>query len=142
MKHALISLMMMVAAYAEASAQDIRLIDGYAYPPIGGGGVAVAYVTLENTSQQDRSIVSATSDTVSMIELHEHIQDGDVLKMRKVDSIMLPAGQRVEMKPGGLHLMLMGVTEPMNPGDELKAKLQLDEGSQEITIPVKARRSD
>jgi copper(I)-binding protein len=102
--------------------------------PVGGG-----YVTIVNRGGADDRLVSVSVTTgAARVELHEMSMQNDVMIMRKLpDGVALPAGQTVEMKPGGLHMMLMGVTAPYKPGDIVHATLTFDKaGSVEIDIPV------
>ena len=63
--------------------------------------------------------------------------DGNVMQMRQIDAIDLPAGQTVELKSGGLHLMLMGLKAPLKDGDRLPMTLKFEKaGSIEVTVKV------
>ena len=74
-----------------------------------------------------------------MVELHTHVNEDGVMKMRKVDKIAIPAGQTVALKPGGLHVMLIGLKEKLEPGKEVHMNLIFDNGGKEhIMAPVRA----
>ena len=102
--------------------------------PVGGG-----YITVVNNGAADDRLVSVTPPAgVDHIEMHEMKMDGDVMRMRKLaDGLEVRAGQTVEMKPGGLHMMFMGVRTPFATGDSVKATLVFEKaGSVEVDIPV------
>lgn len=102
---------------------------------------SAAFMKLFNTTGENRKIVSARTDITERVELHDHIQEGDVMKMRKVDAIEIPAGQVVELKPGGKHVMFFDLKEALKKGQEFKLALVLDNGSVvELQVPVKAMR--
>lgn len=106
--------------------------------PVGGG-----FLTIVNHGSQDDRLVSVSlSADVRTVEMHEMAMNNDVMTMRKLtDGLPLPAGQTVEMKPGGLHMMIMGVKAPFKAGDMVHAVLDFEKaGKVEIDIPVKDMR--
>ena len=87
----------------------------WARASIGRNGAA--YFTLVNTGDTDLKVVGIMAGVAKRAELHTHIMDGDVMRMRPVDHIMVPAGKSVTLKPGGDHVMLMGLTGKLKEGD-------------------------
>ncbi|PZP86008.1 MAG: hypothetical protein DI582_04195 [Azospirillum brasilense] len=75
-------------------------------------------------AMQDDALLSARSDCCTAVELHTHVKDGDVVRMRKVASIPLPAEDMVMLRPGGYHLMLIGLKKPLKDGDSVPVTLQ------------------
>ena len=73
-----------------------------------GGGTGAVYATIANTGKEADALVSASSDAAQTVELHEVKNEGGVMKMRPVQKIAVPAGGKIEMKPGGYHVMLLG----------------------------------
>ncbi|KNZ31332.1 MAG: membrane protein [Methylibium sp. NZG] len=98
--------------------------------PAGGG-----YLKLENQGDADR-LLSATATVSSSVELHTMSMEGDVMRMRQVDAIALPAGQTVELKPGGLHIMFIGLKAPLKAGDTFPMKLKFEKAG-EVTVDMK-----
>jgi copper(I)-binding protein len=99
--------------------------------PVGGG-----YLRITNNSSADDRLLSASAYTVAQTtELHSMAMEGDVMRMRPVDAIALPRGKAVELKPGGLHLMFMGLKAPLNPGDTFPLRLRFEKAG-EITVEV------
>ena len=97
-----------------------------------GGG----FLKLENKGSEDR-LVSASATVSEAVELHSMSMEGDVMKMRKLDKgIELPAGKTVELKPGGLHMMLVGLKAPLKEGQSFALKLKFEKAG-EITVDVK-----
>ena len=96
-----------------------------------------AFMTI--TSKQGGKLVSASSPIATSVEVHEMKMDGDVMKMRAVDTLALPAGQPVELKPNGLHIMLTGLKAPVKAGDVVPIKLVVEDAKgQRETVDVKA----
>lgn len=96
-----------------------------------------AFMTLKSTT--GGKLVSASSPAAGSTEIHEMAMDGNVMRMRPVASLDLPAGQPVELKPGGFHLMLMMLKAPLKAGDMVPITLVIEgkDGKRE-TIEVKA----
>lgn len=109
-----------------ASAQDataaVGIENAWARPTAAGQKVGGAYVTLKGGSRPDR-LIGASAAMAERVELHSMSMDGDVMRMRQVDAIDVPAGQQVELKPGGYHLMLMDLRQPLKPGSTVPLSL-------------------
>ena len=78
-------------------------------PPPGGREVSAAYLTIANGGGETDRLVSVSSPGAGIVELHTHTHDGGMMKMEQVAAIDVPAGARVTLEPGGLHLMLFEV---------------------------------
>ena len=91
-----------------------------------GGG----FLVIRNTSATADRLVSASSPAAGRMELHTHIRDGDVMRMRPVNDIPVPANGEVTLQPGGLHLMLMQGKGALKEGQVLPLRLQLEGGSE------------
>ncbi|GEM_PF-290710 len=131
------------AAGSEAvAAATIKVENPYARPPMGGAKVAAAYMTLKNTGKEDDKLVRAEGDVSERIELHTHVKeqrDGQVvMKMRQVPYMEVPAGGETVLKPGGLHIMLIGVRKDLKPGDVFDLTLVFEKaGKVQVQVPVK-----
>ncbi|MBP6776321.1 MAG: copper chaperone PCu(A)C [Piscinibacter sp.] len=84
-------------------------------------------------------LVSASTSVAGVVELHEMSMEGTTMKMRAVPAIDLPAGKPVELKPGGLHVMLMDLKQPLSAGDSVALTLVVEgKDKKRETIEVKA----
>lgn len=103
------------------------------------GGNSAAYMRIQNTGDEPDRLLSVASDVAATVELHMVEQDGDVMKMRPVEGgIEVPAGGEVELKPGGYHVMLIGVTRELAPGDTIDLTLQFERaGALEVQATVR-----
>ena len=82
-------------------------------------------------------VVFAKSPVARVVELHTHINDQGVMRMRKINQIDLPAQHSVSLQPGGMHIMLLGLNRDLNPGDEIELTLGFIDGSEKkIQVPV------
>ena len=101
-----------------------------------------AYLKIGNAGAADR-LVGASSAVAERIELHTMTMDGDVMRMRQLDAIDLPAGSTTELKPGGLHLMLVGLKAPLRDGDSFPIELRFEKaGALTVAVKVQSMPSD
>lgn len=98
--------------------------------PAGG-----AYLSIRNAGAAGDKLVSASADVAKSVELHEMKMEGTVMRMREVSAVEVPAGKAVELKPGGLHIMLMGLKAPLKEGDKFPLKLKFEKAG-EVTVTV------
>jgi len=120
---------------------DIRIGHPYARATVPGqtGG---AFLKLDNAGADDK-LLSAQTELASRTELHSMAMEGDVMRMRQVDAIALPTGKTVELKPGGLHLMLFGLKAPLKSGDKFPLTLRFEKaGEVTVTVNVEAAGAD
>lgn len=100
-----------------------------------------AYMTIENTGDRGVTLTSAATDLGTTIELHESSMDDDgVMSMAEVPGgIDIPAGDSVDLEPGGLHVMVMGVTRDVEVGDDVELTLTFDNGCvTDVVGPIEA----
>ena len=95
------------------------------------------------TSTGGGKLVSASSPAAGIVEIHEMAMDGNVMKMRAIPGLDLPAGKAVELKPGGYHVMLMDLKQQVKEGDTVVVTLVVEgkDGKREsidVKAPVKA----
>lgn len=134
----LLATALLATATLSAQAGDISVSDPYARAVPPGQPNSAVFMTLANASKQDRALVGAESTAAGVVELHTHVNEDGVMKMRRVDKIAIPAGQTVALKPGGLHVMLIGLKENLEPGKEVHMNLLFDNGTKEhIMAPVR-----
>ena len=101
--------------------------------PTGGG-----YLKLVNGGADDR-LLAATAGVSARVELHLMSMEGEVMRMRQVDAIALPAGKTVDLKPGGLHIMFIGLKAPLKAGDKFPMTLRFEKaGEVEVMVNVEA----
>jgi len=112
----------------------IGIDDPRARPTVSGQPVGGAYMKIVNKGAADR-LLSATTAVAAAVQMHTMAMDGDVMTMREVDAVDLPAGQTVEFKPGGFHLMLMGLKAPLKLGDKFAMRLRFEKAG-EVVITV------
>jgi len=103
------------------------------------GSNSAVYMLLVNDGQSPDRLAGAAAGVSQVVEIHETTMDGDVMKMQQVEGgIEIPAGGQVELKPGGYHIMLIGVTRDLNPGDTFPVTLTLEKAGT-LTVEAEVR---
>jgi len=121
-----------------AAAGAIKIENAYTRATVPGQQVAGGFMKIENKGAADQ-LISASSPAAGEVQLHEMAMDGNVMKMRQVKDIAVPAGGAVELKPGGLHLMFMNIKAPLAAGETVPVKLKFAKaGEVEVKMPVNA----
>lgn len=87
------------------------------------GTVTGAFMTIENTGENDYQLIGVDSDTAEMSHIHETTSSGNMSGMRMISAIDIPAGETVRLESGGYHAMLMNVVEDIRPGDAVPLTL-------------------
>ncbi len=97
-----------------------------------------AFMTIRNNGDQPDRLIAARTPGAGKVEFHENVVDGDIIRMRPVKAIDLPAKSAVELLPGkGMHLMLINLTNRLQRGEDLPMTLTFERGGDvEITLRV------
>jgi copper(I)-binding protein len=131
----MLSVLSSVAAYAG----DIIVVDPFARASAGSVNVGAAFMTLKNSGAAADALVAAESPVAARTELHTHIRDGEVMRMRQVSLIDVPAGESVDLRPGGAHIMLIDLKEPLKQGETFPLTLTFAKaGTVTVQVPVKS----
>ena len=88
-------------------------------------------------SKDGGKLVGAASPVAGVVELHEMAMDNNVMKMRAIPALDLPAGREVHLKPGGYHVMLLDLKRPLKAGEKVQVELRLEtRDGKRVTQPV------
>ncbi len=127
-----------VNAFAD-NAADIEVEQPYVREVPPGAMATGSFMTLTNMSDHDIELVNAKSNAAKKVELHTHIHDDGVMKMRQIPSIKVPADGQAHLKPGGLHIMLIGLKNTLKASQTIDMTLVFKDGSKKsISVPVKS----
>jgi copper(I)-binding protein len=109
-------------------------IDGaFARATIGQGRIGAVFLMIHNPGSAADRLIGAASSVAERAELHTHKHENGVMKMRPVDAIAVPANGMAALKPGGDHVMLMGLSAPLKEGDRFELVLKFEKAG---AIPV------
>ena len=115
---------------------NIKIENAYTRATAPGQQAAVGFLKIDNKGNADQ-LLGASSPAAGEVQLHEMAMDGNVMKMRQVKDIPVPAGGIVELKPGGYHLMFMNLKGPFVAGQTIPVKLKFTKaGEMELKLPV------
>jgi periplasmic copper chaperone A len=117
---------------------QVKVDGAWARPTVpgqqGGGG----FVSL--TSSAGDRLIGGSTPVAQRFELHTMAMKGDVMEMRQIDAIELPAGKTVELKPGGLHVMFIGLKQPLALGTKVPVMLKFEKaGEVKVEFEVASR---
>src|SRR3546814_13723898 len=87
-------------------------------------------VTVSNTSNPAVTLAGRTRSVAGMVDVHETVKDGTIMKMAPAGPIEIPAGGRLEMEPGGYHIMLMALKRAVKKGETLTLALHFSDGTE------------
>ncbi|WP_420960304.1 DUF1775 domain-containing protein [Brucella sp. IR073] len=119
-------------------AGSIEISHAFVRAMVPGAKVGAGFVKLANSGSEADRLVGATSPAAKRVEIHEMTMENDVMKMRQLkDGIAVPAGETVEMKPGGLHLMFMDVVKPFKEHETVPVTLEFEKaGKVDVAFKV------
>jgi copper(I)-binding protein len=131
----LVAAALMIAGTAAAQTVAVEVTDTWARATPGKAENGAAYLTLESPAA-DR-LTGVSTPVAKKAELHTMTTEGGVMKMRPLAGVDLPAGQKVTLKPGAAHIMLLGLKEPLRPGQSFPLTLNFEKaGASEVTVTV------
>ncbi|WP_435751265.1 copper chaperone PCu(A)C [Thauera sp. AutoDN2] len=131
---------LLLAASLSVSAQQLTVTEPWVRATVPQQKATGAFMHLR--SDADVRLVAAESPVAGVVEIHEMSMQNDVMKMSPISGLDLPAGQDVELKPGGYHVMLMDLRQQVKVGDEVPLRLVIErrDGSRESVDVVAPAR--
>lgn len=128
----------LLASAHEFKAGDLLIGHPWSRATPGGAKIGGGYLTITNNGSAPDKLLSATTTVADHVEIHEMAMANNVMTMRKLDGgVTVAPGKTVAFAPGGYHLMLMGLKNPLKEGDRVKATLTFEKaGTVEVTINV------
>lgn len=132
-----LSMTLLFPAFADVTIGDLKLTSYWVRPGTTTKNTG-AYITIHNPSLSKDKLLKAECADTNFTELHDHINDNGVMKMRPVEAIIVEP-PTVELKPGSLHIMLMGLKKELKAGETVKMHLTFEKaGTIEVDFPVGA----
>lgn len=130
------------ACAAQAQTAAVQVDKAWARASVQGQSGTGAFMTL--TARENLSLVGVATPVAGVAEVHEMKMDGDVMRMRAIPALELPAGKPVELRPGGFHLMLMELKAPLKVDTRVPLSLRFRDAkgatsTLEVSVPVSAR---
>ncbi len=116
----------------------LNIESAYVTALIPGQETSAGYLSITNSGDQDQVLQSFSTSAAQMVQLHTTTMSNGMMSMDKVNDLVVPAGGSIEMQPGGLHLMIMGVDKESFAGESLDMQISFVSGDVlEINVPIK-----
>jgi periplasmic copper chaperone A len=117
---------------------EVVITDAWARASLGSAPNSAAYMTLEATGAEGDRLIGGATPAAERVELHVHLMEGDIARMRQVDAVEVAPGSPTVLAPGGLHVMLINLVAPLEEGASLPLTLVFERaGAVELEIPVR-----
>ena len=157
-QHSTILAIALLVAACSGSAGGIKVTGAWARSSPARASAGAAYLVIENPGSAADALIGASSPAARTVEVHETVDlgsaapagsgmpaasggmsSGGMMGMRKVDRVEIPAGGRLELKPGSYHLMMIGLTRDLKAGDTIELTLTFEKaGEMKVTAEVRA----
>jgi hypothetical protein len=132
-----IALAVAVPAADTAKVGDIAIDQPWARASLGNAPNSAAYMILQNTGAVPDRLIGGSTPVATQVQLHTHVMEGGVAKMRPVDAIEVAPGQPTVLEPGGAHVMLQGLTQKLEEGTTMPLTLVFEHaGKVMLEVPV------
>jgi copper(I)-binding protein len=137
-RRAFLAASLSLPAIAHAQTPSVEPADAWARATTAQARAGGVFLTLRGGAVADR-LLHAESPVATTAEMHETVQSGDVMEMRPIPALPIPANVTVALKPGSYHIMLMGLQRQLKPGDTFPVTLQFEKaGAKTVTVTVGA----
>jgi periplasmic copper chaperone A len=114
--------------------EALQVRDAWVRATVPGQPVAAGYLTLQ--ARMPLRVVRVEAAPAAFVQIHEMKMDGGVMKMRELKSLDLPAGHTVHLEPGGVHLMLLDLKQPLRAGQNVRLSFTVEDGRGRHTVQV------
>ena len=107
---------------------EVQVTDATVRELLPGRSMTAGYFSIKNNTQLAAELIAASSPQFGSVELHQHLHKDGMMKMEQVSSVLIPAGEQVDFKPGGLHLMLFDAKTRVTTGNQIQLNLTFKDG--------------
>jgi len=126
-----------VAALSHAAEVEISLSNAWVRPTLGAGRTTAAYVTITNAGTAADRLTAVDAPNANSVEIHTAGMEDGIMRMRRLEGLDIPVGETVTMAPGGYHIMIIGLKEPIAMGATVPLTLTF-EAAGSVTIEAGA----
>ena len=129
---------LLLASCSKSGPPDLKIRDAWARETVAGQTSTAAYMVIANEGSGDDRLTGVSADAPAMAMLHSSESSGGVARMRSMTSgLAIPAGTTIALKPGGSHVMVMGLKAPLQRGQKIKLTLQFEKsGARPIDVAI------
>lgn len=138
MKRVLVFVLAIPLLLSACSAEKGIEVQGAWARPAAQGENGAIYFIIHNNAREADELTGVSSDVAEAVEMHESMMEGDVMQMHQMESVPLQADTETTFKPGGLHIMLIGVKKDLKIGEEIEVTLHFkNSGDLQILVLVR-----
>lgn len=138
----MLSFGLLLMVWVSSAGADVLVRDAYVTATPPGAVNGALYLTLINQGETAVKLIAGQSDVSEKLEVHRHQHENGMMQMRKVDGLSIPGAESLVFQPGGYHIMLIGLKQPLRVGDQVEITLIFDRGANvlqiEENVPVRA----
>ncbi len=135
----LLTMLLSIFLSVQLAAMDIEVQGAYVRESIPGASNSVAYMQIHNRSNSELVLIEVVSDQIPKVNIHAHLHENGVMGMRPVKEVVIPAQGSFQFKPGGHHLMLMGLQQALEAGQMIDFQLKFKKASAfSVKAPVQS----
>ena len=138
MKSKFLALSLLASSFV-LNAADVEISNIYAKATPPNAQNSAMFFDIKNNTDKVIKLIGASSPASKTSELHTHQHVDGMMKMVQVENIEVPAMGETHLKPGGLHVMLMGINAPIKEGDKLEATFEFDNGEKIFVKDIEAK---
>jgi copper(I)-binding protein len=124
----------LLALLATPALAQIEIENAWARATPPGAETAAGYMTIRNRSSSPDRLIRLASPLAARVEMHVHIHDGDVMRMRQVKGYEIPANGSLELKSGGAHLMFVDIKRPFKEGEKIPVTLRFERAGERKVV--------
>jgi periplasmic copper chaperone A len=128
-----------IAVAVRADAGGIEVREAFARASIGQATAGAVYLRIVNHASSPDRLMAASTPVAARTDLHMTVHEGNVARMRRLETVEIPAGETVAFEPGGAHVMLSGLHAPLREGDRFDLTLEFEAaGTITVEVPVRS----
>ena len=135
-----LAFLVLKAGTAPAQTQDkgdIQVLRPWSRATPPGATMAVGYMEIRNTGAQPDRLIAASTPVAKSVEMHVTQREGEIMRMRQVKDFEIPAREHITLRPGGSHLMLVDIAQPLKKGERFTMRLRFERaGEMEVQLEV------
>lgn len=125
-----------LSAFPATAFADVKIENAWVRATVGAGKVSAGYGTIINTGDNADALIGISTPLSMMADLHESKEENGMMTMDPVDALAIPAQSRIELKPGGYHIMIMDLSRPLKVGETIDLKFAFKKQG-DVTVKAK-----
>ena len=135
-KYIVIFLLILIFRETKSEQNNLVFHGAYAFETFPGQKTSAAYMSIFNNTDQDFTLKSVSSDIADKVEIHGVLIENEVVRMKKVNELIIKSKDQVYFQPGGMHIMLMGLKKDISDGSSFYINFLVNDRNQQVKVLV------